>query len=171
MPGHERRRTRPPEHKSLAAKYAPKGFTQNPLAAAKARAAAAAAAGPVTPANAKKPAGKADHELTIIDETGSATAAGSKQASAKAEAKAAKKVAGPQLDSSGQVYITLAQVLKKYNLATTGGAAKHAVRAGGITVNGTPEARPGRKLHTGDVVTVGEQTVTIDLLAQKNPEL
>jgi ribosome-associated protein len=165
MPGHERRRTRPPEHKSLAAKYAPKGFTQNPLAAAKARAAAAAAAGPVTPT--KKPAGKADHELTNIDETVSAMATDGKQASTKA----AKKVAGPQLDSSGQVYITLAQVLKKYHLATTGGAAKHAVRAGGITVNGTPEARPGRKLHTGDVVIIGEQTVTIDLLAQKNTEL
>ena len=43
MPGHERRRTRPPEHKSLAVK---KGYTQNPLAAAKARAAAAEAAEP-----------------------------------------------------------------------------------------------------------------------------
>ena len=160
MPGHDRRRTRPPEHKSLAAKtYAPKGYSQNPLAAAKARAAAAAAAAPVKPA--KAIAADSDLELDheIVDETAAADG--------KKTAKAAKikKVAGPQLDSTGQLYITLAQVLKKYSLATTGGAAKHAVRAGGITVNGTPEARPGRKLHAGDVVTVGDKSVTIDLQA------
>ncbi len=161
MPGHDRRRTRPPEHKSLAAKtYAPKGFAQNPLAAAKARAAAKAAAAPVKPAKTIDMNGELDHQLDhpITNET----AAASDKKIAKV-----KKAAGPQLDSTGQLYITLAQVLKKYSLATTGGAAKHAVRTGGITVNGAPEARPGRKLHAGDVVTVGDKTVTVDLQPSK----
>lgn len=74
-----------------------------------------------------------------------------------------KAKAGPQLDGEGKPYITLAQLIKKLNLAPTGGAAKHVVRAGGFTVNGEPEARPGRKLHQGDKVIAGGKTVTVTL--------
>ena len=57
-----------------------------------------------------------------------------------------------KLDGSGQPYITLAQFLKLLGRAHHGGAAKALIREGGITVNGQPEERPGRKLHAGDVV-------------------
>jgi ribosome-associated protein YbcJ (S4-like RNA binding protein) len=58
------------------------------------------------------------------------------------------------LDGEGRPYITLVQFLKTVDVVGTGGAGKHAVRAGGILVNGTEELRPGRKLHAGDVVVV-----------------
>ncbi len=81
-----------------------------------------------------------------------------------AAADAPKKAkAGPQLDGEGKPYITLAQLIKKLNLAPTGGAAKHVVRAGGFTVNGEAEARPGRKLHQGDTVVANGKTVTVTL--------
>lgn len=156
MPGHERRRTRPPEHKSLAVK---KGYTQNPLAAAKARAAAAEAAEPKK----IKKAGDPALDLDIAGPAGDAESADSSQTD-KSTTEKKPKVSGPQRDTTGQLYITLAQVLKKHSLAPTGGAAKHTVRAGGITVNGTPEDRPGRKLHAGDIVIVGDKTVTVDLM-------
>ena len=47
-------------------------------------------------------------------------------------------------------HITLAQALKAAGLAGTGGQAKHLVRSGAVTVNGGPEAQPGRKLRAGD---------------------
>jgi ribosome-associated protein len=47
-------------------------------------------------------------------------------------------------------YITLAHALKAAGLAGTGGQAKHLVRSGAATVNGSPESQPGRKLRAGD---------------------
>jgi ribosome-associated protein len=47
-------------------------------------------------------------------------------------------------------HITLAQALKAAGLAGSGGQAKHLVRGGTVTVNGTAEKQPGRKLHAGD---------------------
>lgn len=58
------------------------------------------------------------------------------------------------LDGEGRPYITLVQFLKSIAAVDTGGAGKHFVRAGGILVNGVEDLRPGRKLHTGDVVKV-----------------
>jgi ribosome-associated protein len=46
--------------------------------------------------------------------------------------------------------ITLAQAVKAAGLADTGGQAKHLVRSGHVTVNGTVEQQPGRKLISGD---------------------
>jgi ribosome-associated protein len=83
---------------------------------------------------------------------------------AEAESADAVVPAGPQLDGQGLPYQTLAQLLKQHGLADTGGAAKHLVRAGGITVNGADELRPGRKLHHGDVVMVGYQTLQVVIL-------
>ncbi len=54
-------------------------------------------------------------------------------------------------------YITLAQAVKVAGLVESGGQAKQFVRAGGISVNGSAEARPGRKLVNGDRFTVGEE--------------
>ena len=171
MPGHERRRTRPPEHKNLAVK---KGYAQNPLAAAKARTAAAEAAEPkkvkktgdpalftdvAGPAGVIEPVDRSPGDRSPGDRSPGDKNPGDKSTDVKKP-----KVSGPQRDSTGQLYITLAQVLKKNSLASTGGAAKHTVRAGGITVNGTPEDRPGRKLHAGDVIILGDQTITVDLM-------
>jgi ribosome-associated protein len=47
-------------------------------------------------------------------------------------------------------HITLAQAVKAAGLASSGGEAKHLVRDGAVTVNGTIETQPGRKLHAGD---------------------
>ncbi len=47
-------------------------------------------------------------------------------------------------------HITLAQAVKAAGLADTGGQAKHLVRAGSVTVNGSVETQPGRKLFPGD---------------------
>jgi ribosome-associated protein len=52
--------------------------------------------------------------------------------------------------------ITLAQALKAAGLAGSGGQAKHLVREGTVTVNGTAETRPGRKLMPGDHFRVGQ---------------
>ncbi len=136
MPGPDRRRTRPPEFKS---------FTQNPLALAKARAAASPKLG--------KP---------VVKDPGPG-ALGSDPAVAEP---AAVPAPVPQRDGNGQLYITLAQLLKKLSLAPTGGAAKHAIRKGGITVNGTAEDRPGRKLHAGDKVSIDGKVITVDLTAE-----
>jgi ribosome-associated protein len=59
-------------------------------------------------------------------------------------------------------HITLAQAVKAVGLADTGGQAKFLVREGSITVNGSPETQPGRKLRAGDrfgVVGGGEWTI------------
>jgi ribosome-associated protein len=47
-------------------------------------------------------------------------------------------------------HITLAKALKASGLAETGGQAKVLTRDGRVTVNGTVETHPGRKLGPGD---------------------
>jgi len=61
-------------------------------------------------------------------------------------------------------YITLAQFLKKLQLADSGGAAKHLARSGNATVNGVAENRPGRKLRAGDVVVIAGKRHVVDLV-------
>jgi ribosome-associated protein len=51
--------------------------------------------------------------------------------------------------------IKLGQFLKFSGLATTGGEAKAHIDAGAVRVNGAVEARRGRKLVDGDVVSLG----------------
>jgi len=67
-----------------------------------------------------------------------------------------------KLDGSGKPFITLAQFLKLLGHAEHGGAAKARVREGGILVNGEPEARPGRKLHAGDVVELDGEKLAVE---------
>jgi ribosome-associated protein len=60
-------------------------------------------------------------------------------------------------------YITLGQLLKVAGLAGTGGEAKFLLSEGGITVNGEPEERRGRKLRPGDTVHLPDgQHVTLE---------
>lgn len=73
---------------------------------------------------------------------------------------------GPRLDGEGRPYITLAQFLKKHELAPSGGAAKHLARSGTVQVNGQAEDRPGRKLHQGDTVAVAGTTLVVEAIAE-----
>jgi ribosome-associated protein len=57
--------------------------------------------------------------------------------------------------------IRLGQLLKLSALADSGAEAREILLASAVTVNGEPEARRGRQLHRGDVVTVGGQTVQV----------
>ena len=51
-------------------------------------------------------------------------------------------------------YITLGQFLKAADVVSSGGEAKEMIAAGGLVVNGEPEARRGRKLRIDDIVTL-----------------
>ena len=57
--------------------------------------------------------------------------------------------------------IRLGQLLKAAGLVDSGGEAKALLAAGGVTVNGEPEARRGRQLVPGDVVAVGAASVRV----------
>ena len=52
--------------------------------------------------------------------------------------------------------IRLGQLLKLAGVLGGGGEAKELLAAGGVRVNGSAEARRGRQLGDGDVVSVGD---------------
>ncbi|MGI6345436.1 MAG: S4 domain-containing protein YaaA [Bacillota bacterium] len=51
-------------------------------------------------------------------------------------------------------YITLAQLLKKLNLISSGGEARTFLQEYEVLVNGQPEVRRGRKIRPGDQVII-----------------
>jgi ribosome-associated protein len=57
--------------------------------------------------------------------------------------------------------IRLGQLLKLSGLAGSGADARELVLGNGVSVNGETEARRGRQLHRGDIVTVGEDSVRV----------
>ena len=57
--------------------------------------------------------------------------------------------------------IRLGQLLKVAGVAGSGADAKALIASGQVTVNGEPEARRGRQLRRGDVVTVGDASVCL----------
>ncbi len=59
--------------------------------------------------------------------------------------------------------IKLDQFLKWVGVAPTGGQAKLMIQDGEVLVNDEIETRRGRKLVTGDRVTVGNETFTVNL--------
>ena len=59
--------------------------------------------------------------------------------------------------------IKLDQFLKLADLAPSGGTAKQLIRSGAVKVNGEEEARRGRKLHHGDVVTLNGEDYVIEV--------
>ena len=65
-----------------------------------------------------------------------------------------------EIEIAGDV-IRLGQLLKLSALADSGADARELLLAGGVSVNGAPEARRGRQLHRGDLVEVGDQTVRV----------
>ncbi|WDF82664.1 S4 domain-containing protein YaaA [Lacticaseibacillus pabuli] len=54
--------------------------------------------------------------------------------------------------------ITLGQALKETGIIDTGGAAKWFLRENTVQVNGEDDNRRGRKLDSGDVVTLPDGT-------------
>jgi len=59
--------------------------------------------------------------------------------------------------------IKLDQFLKLIGIVPTGGQAKLMIQQGDVLVNGMIETRRGRKLVSGDQVTVRGQTFDVDL--------
>ena len=57
--------------------------------------------------------------------------------------------------------IRLGQLLKLTAIVDSGAEAREFLVAGGATVNGEPEARRGRQLRRGDVVTAAEQAIRL----------
>jgi ribosome-associated protein len=60
-------------------------------------------------------------------------------------------------------HIKLDQFLKWQGITQTGGEAKIMIKQGIVTVNGEVEVRRGRKLVTGDRVTVAGETHRVEL--------
>jgi ribosome-associated protein len=66
-------------------------------------------------------------------------------------------------DSTLPPHIKLDQFLKWQGIAQTGGEAKIMIKQGIVTVNESAELRRGRKLVTGDRVTVAGTTHRVEL--------
>jgi ribosome-associated protein len=62
-------------------------------------------------------------------------------------------------------YIKLDQFLKQMQAVSTGGQAKLMIQDGEVSVNGEVETRRGRKLVTGDRVSLDGQTWVVELAA------
>lgn len=59
--------------------------------------------------------------------------------------------------------ITLGQFLKLANVAEDGAHAKELLESPGAAVNGEPESRRGRRLQDGDVVTIANERLRVEL--------
>jgi ribosome-associated protein len=57
--------------------------------------------------------------------------------------------------------IRLGQLLKLAGVVGAGGELKAFLATEAVLVNGEPEARRGRQLHPGDVVTVGDDELLV----------
>ncbi|WP_013321655.1 RNA-binding S4 domain-containing protein [Gloeothece verrucosa] len=66
-------------------------------------------------------------------------------------------------EPASSVTIKLAQFLKWQGLVQTGGEAKIRIQGGEVLVNGTLETRRGRKLVSGDRVTIDGKTYQVNL--------
>jgi len=58
-------------------------------------------------------------------------------------------------------FVTLGQFLKLANLIQTGGEAKFYLKENKVTVDGEEDNRRGRKLYSGNIVEVENQTFEI----------
>jgi len=68
------------------------------------------------------------------------------------------------MNDSASAHIKLDQFLKWQGIAQTGGEAKIIIKQGIVEVNGEAEIRRGRKLVTGDRVTIDGTTHRVELL-------
>ncbi|MEL6930401.1 MAG: RNA-binding S4 domain-containing protein [Cyanobacteria bacterium J06600_6] len=67
------------------------------------------------------------------------------------------------MSDSAQQHIKLDQFLKWQGIAQTGGEAKIIIKQGLVEVNGEAEIRRGRKLVTGDRVTIDGTVHRVEL--------
>jgi len=58
-------------------------------------------------------------------------------------------------------FIKLDSLLKFAGLCGSGGEAKERIQAGELSVNGTVCTARGKKLRSGDIVSMGDETVRI----------
>lgn len=66
-------------------------------------------------------------------------------------------------------FIKLDQFLKWQGIVQTGGEAKIRIKAGEVIVNGEIETRRGKKLRTGDRVSLGGNTYEVKLDSSTEP--
>jgi ribosome-associated protein len=59
--------------------------------------------------------------------------------------------------------IELCQFIKFGGLAATGGEAKHAIADGKVLLNGVVETQKRKKLRAGDTVTLGGQSLLVQV--------
>lgn len=59
-------------------------------------------------------------------------------------------------------FIRLDALLKLANVAQTGGQAKWMIQDGTVSVNGESCTMRGKKIRSGDMVTVSDQTITVE---------
>ncbi|MDD3222183.1 MAG: RNA-binding S4 domain-containing protein [Clostridia bacterium] len=59
-------------------------------------------------------------------------------------------------------YIKLGQALKAAGFVDSGLESKIVIKEGQVSVNGEVEYQRGKKLHDGDIVTFGENTIKIE---------
>ena len=57
--------------------------------------------------------------------------------------------------------MTLDQFLKQVGIVGSGGQAKVMIQAGEVKLNGNIEIRRGKKLATGDVISIGKQSFRV----------
>ncbi len=65
-------------------------------------------------------------------------------------------------------FVELYKILKFEGIADSGGAAKQAIAAGLVSVNGEVETRKRKKISPGDQIMVSGQTIDV---VEKNGEL
>lgn len=59
-------------------------------------------------------------------------------------------------------FIRLDALLKLAGVADTGGQAKWMIQDGTVLLNGEVCIQRGKKIRSGDTVTVGDQTITVE---------
>ena len=67
------------------------------------------------------------------------------------------------LDAAGNEYIKLDQFLKLAGVVETGGEAKQLILSGQVMVNRVIETRRGRKLYHGDMVTIDDEEMVVQV--------
>ena len=66
-------------------------------------------------------------------------------------------------------YVKLDNLLKLAGLCDSGGAGKHLVTSGAVTVDGAQELRKTCKIHAGQVVRVGDEEILVVADARQPP--
>ena len=64
--------------------------------------------------------------------------------------------------------LTLDQFLKMAGFVGSGGQAKILIQAGEVLLNGVVETRRGKKLAPGDIVTIGDESVKVEVDPQSD---